>query len=83
MRVGQVRVKELRPGTTSLLRIWPREVMHAFRRATHELYEEPAAKEARFRCIYENWRAYRDEQYQWFRVAEHTYESFAFAAAAR
>ena len=74
---------EPRPGTTSLLRIWPREVMHAVRRATHELYEETAAKDARFRCIYENWRAYRDEQYQWFRVAEHTHESFASGAAAR
>ncbi len=64
------------------LRIWPREVMQAGWRAAHELYDETAAKDARFRRIYENWRAYRDEQYQWFRVAEHTYESFAFAAAA-
>ena len=35
------------------------------------------------RCIYENWRAYRDEQYQWFRVAKHTNESIASGAAAR
>ncbi len=48
----------------------------------HELYEDTAAKDARFRRIYEGWRAYRDEQYQWFRVAEHTYGSLAFAAAA-
>ena len=57
--------------------------MQAGWRAAHELYDEATAKDARFRRIYENWRAYRDEQYQWFRVAEHTYESSAFAAAAR
>ena len=57
--------------------------MQAGWRAAHELYDETAAKDARFRRIYENWRAYRDEQYQWFRVAEHTHESFASGAAAR
>ena len=57
--------------------------MQAGWRAAQELYDGTAAKDARFRRIHENWRAYRDEQYRWFRVAEHTYESFAFAAAAR
>ncbi len=57
--------------------------MQAGWRAAQELYDGTAAKDARFRRIHENWRAYRDEQYRWFRVAEHTYKSFAFAAAAR
>ena len=52
-------------------------------RAAHELYEETAARDARFRRIYESWRAYRDEQYQWFRVAENSYDNFAFPAAAQ
>ena len=57
--------------------------MQAGWRAAHELYDETAAKDARFRRLLETRRAYRDERYRWFRVAEHTYESFAFAAAAR
>lgn len=57
--------------------------MRAGWRAAQAPYDGTAAKDAQFRRIHENRRAYRDGQYRWFRVAEHTYESSAFAAAAR
>ena len=37
----------------------------------------------KFKKVWENYRTFRNEQYQWFRVAENAYESFAFAEAAR
>ncbi len=64
------------------LRVWPREVMQAAWRATHELYDETASQNPRFRRLWESYRRFRDEQYQWFRVAENTYENFAYPAAA-
>mgnify|MGYP002621826119 CR=1 FL=1 len=64
------------------LRVWPREVMQAAWRAAHELYEETGAQNPRFKRIWESYRSWRDDQYQWFRVAENSFENFAYAAAA-
>jgi TRAP-type mannitol/chloroaromatic compound transport system substrate-binding protein len=63
------------------LRPYPREVLAAAWKATHELYDEFAGKNAKFKKVYDHWKAFRDEQYLWFRVAELTYENFAFTAA--
>jgi TRAP-type mannitol/chloroaromatic compound transport system substrate-binding protein len=65
------------------LRAWPREVLQGAWRATNELYEEISAQNPRFRKMWTNYKAFRDEQFQWFRVAENAYENFAFAAAAQ
>ena len=62
------------------LRPYPREIMAAAWKATHELYDEISAKNAKFKKVYEPWKAFRDEQFLWFRVAELTYENFAFTA---
>jgi len=64
------------------LRAWPREILQASWRATHELYEDTAAQNPRFRKMWTSYKAFRDEQFQWFRVAENAYENFAFAASA-
>ena len=59
---------------------WPRDILQAAWKAAHELYDEIAAKNPHFKKIYEPWKAYRDEQFLWFRVAENTYANFAFTA---
>ena len=64
------------------LRFWPRDVMQAAWRAAHEVYEETGARNARFKKVWESYRPYRDEQYQWFRVSENSFDNFAFPAAA-
>jgi TRAP-type mannitol/chloroaromatic compound transport system substrate-binding protein len=63
------------------LRPYPREILAAAWKATHELYDEISAKNPKFKTVYEPWRKFRDDQYLWFRVAELTYENFAFSAA--
>jgi TRAP-type mannitol/chloroaromatic compound transport system substrate-binding protein len=65
------------------LRFWPREILQAAWREAHGLYEEMGSRNERFRRIWTAYRAYRDEQYQWFRVAENSYDNFAFPAAAQ
>jgi len=62
------------------LRPWPRPVMEAGWRATVEVMEENAARNPRFRRVLESYRRYRDEQFTWFRVAENSYDNFAFTA---
>jgi TRAP-type mannitol/chloroaromatic compound transport system substrate-binding protein len=64
------------------LRFWPREILQAAWRAAHEVYEDTASRNPRFKKIWESYRAFRDESYQWFRVVENSFDNFAFPAAA-
>jgi TRAP-type mannitol/chloroaromatic compound transport system substrate-binding protein len=63
------------------LRPFPREVMAAAWTESHKLYDELAAQNPVFKKVYDNWRPFRDQQFQWFRVAEQSYDTFAFTAA--
>ncbi len=58
------------------LRPFTREVLEACYKAAHEQYDEDAGKNANFKKVYEAWRAYRDEQLLWFRVAEAQFDNF-------
>ena len=60
------------------LRPYPREVLQACYKASFEAYEESAAKYPFFKKVYEHWKAFRDTEYQWFRVAESTFDSFVY-----
>jgi TRAP-type mannitol/chloroaromatic compound transport system substrate-binding protein len=59
---------------------WPRDVLEAAWKASHALYDEIAAKNAKFKKVYDSWRVYRDDQYTWFRVAELSFANFSFTA---
>ena len=65
------------------LRFWPRDIMQTAWKEAHALYEEMGAKNPRFGKIWTAYKAYRDEEYQWFRVAESSFDNFAFPAAAQ
>ena len=60
------------------LRPFPREVMQACYKAAFELYDETAAKNATFKKCFDHWRAFRDSQNQWFRVAESGFDNFGY-----
>jgi|SoiMethySBSTD1v2_1073268.scaffolds.fasta_scaffold13979_7 TRAP-type mannitol/chloroaromatic compound transport system substrate-binding protein len=65
-------------GAGTQLRPFPRPVLEAAEKAAYELYEELKGKSKHWASIYPKWKAFRDEQFLWFRVAEHTYDSYAF-----
>ena len=60
------------------LRPFPKSVLQAAEKAAFELYEELGAKSAHWKRIYPGWKKFRDEQFLWFRVAESTYDNYAF-----
>ncbi|MEW5890057.1 MAG: TRAP transporter substrate-binding protein [Pseudomonadota bacterium] len=62
------------------LRPFSREIMAAAYKTTFEIYEETAAKNPRFRKVYEHWKKFREDQNLWFRVAENAYDNFVFSA---
>ena len=57
------------------------DIMAACYKATQEVYEDIAAKNAKFKSIYTSWKAFRDEQVQWFGVAEARFDTFMGAAS--
>ncbi len=65
------------------LQPYSKEILQAAYKATFELYDELAATNPRFKKVYESWKPFRDEQFQWFRIAENYLESFSYAAAAQ
>ncbi|HKU98807.1 MAG TPA: TRAP transporter substrate-binding protein [Vineibacter sp.] len=60
----------------SKLSAFPVPVLEACMNAANELYAETAAKNAKFAKIYDSWKAYRNEQVLWFRVAEGGFDGF-------
>ena len=58
-------------------------VAEAARKAANEVYDETSAKNPDFKKIYEAVRAFRNEEYLWFQVAEYTFDNFMIRARAR
>jgi TRAP-type mannitol/chloroaromatic compound transport system substrate-binding protein len=71
-------LRKLVDGGTQL-RPFPQPVMQACEKAAFELYDELSAKSPHWRRIYPQWKKFRDEQYEWFRLAEYSFDSFAYA----
>ncbi len=63
------------------LRFWPRPVMEAAWRANEELNADLGRQNPRFGRIMESYNRFRNDQYQWFRVSENSFDNFAFTAA--
>jgi TRAP-type mannitol/chloroaromatic compound transport system substrate-binding protein len=61
------------------LRPFPKDVMVAANKAAFELYDEEAAKNPAFKKIYTEWKRFRDNEIQWFRVAEASYANFLYS----
>jgi TRAP-type mannitol/chloroaromatic compound transport system substrate-binding protein len=66
----------------TVLRPYTREIMEASYKAAFELYDELSAKNAKFKKIYEAWKPFRDDEYLWFRVSEHTFDTFVYGQSA-
>jgi TRAP-type mannitol/chloroaromatic compound transport system substrate-binding protein len=56
------------------------DIMAACYRASQEVYDAIAEKNAKFRKVYEPWKRFRDEQVQWFSIAESRYDNFMISA---
>ncbi|BAL23349.1 TRAP transporter substrate-binding protein [Azoarcus sp. KH32C] len=69
-------------GSGTQLRPFPNDVMAACYKAANELYEETAAKNPKFKKIYDAFKKFRDDQLQWFAVAENRFDNFMQAARA-
>ncbi len=58
------------------LRSFSKEIMDACWKAANVVMDEEAAKNAKFKKIYEPWKRFRNDQNQWFSVAEAPMQNF-------
>jgi TRAP-type mannitol/chloroaromatic compound transport system substrate-binding protein len=56
------------------------EIMAACYKAATEVYDEFAVKNPKFNKVYGPWKKFRNEQNQWFAVAENRFDNFMIAA---
>src|SRR5262249_39796320 len=68
-------LKRLLAGGTQL-RPFSQEIMEACYRAANEVYAETAAANPRFKKIYDNFVAFRNDSYLWWQVAEMSFDMF-------
>jgi len=56
------------------------DVLAACFKAANQGYDETSAKNAKFKKVYDSWKAFRNEQVQWFSIAENRFDNFMVAA---
>ena len=56
------------------------QVMAAFYKTSKDVFDEIATQNPKFKKVYEPWNRFREEQVQWFSIAEGRYDNFAAAA---
>ena len=65
------------------LRPFPRSVLEPCFNEAYKYYDELAAKDPKFKKIYDSLKAFRADQNLWFRVAENTFDNFNFSMSAQ
>ncbi len=63
-------------GAGAILKAFPPDVMEACWKAANEAYDELAAKNPKFKRIYDHFVAFRDDQYLWNQVVDLTMDSY-------
>lgn len=70
-------------GGGAQLRPFSQEILEASFKASNEVYEDLSGKNPDFKKVWDSMRAFRNEEYLWFQVAEYTYDNFMIRARAR
>src|SRR5947208_2591418 len=58
------------------LRPFSKEILDAAYKASYEFYDETAAKNPKWKAIYEPWKKFLDDEGQWFRVNEQQFDNY-------
>jgi TRAP-type mannitol/chloroaromatic compound transport system substrate-binding protein len=70
-------------GAGAQLRPFSQEILDAAYKATNEVYAEISAQNADFKKLIDSIRAFRNEEYLWFQVAEYAFDTYMIRARTR
>jgi TRAP-type mannitol/chloroaromatic compound transport system substrate-binding protein len=73
-------LKRLLAGGAELRGFTP-QIMDACYKAAQQVYAETSAKNAKFKKVYDPWKKFLDDEYEWFQVADVTYDNFMIRQA--
>jgi TRAP-type mannitol/chloroaromatic compound transport system substrate-binding protein len=59
---------------------YSKEIMQAAQKASFDLYEENANKNNTFKQVYEQWKQFREQLYQWNKINELSFSDFAIGS---
>lgn len=62
---------------------YSKEIMQAAQKATFDLYEENASKDATFKQVYEQWKVFREQIYKWNGINELSFANFAISSTVK
>lgn len=65
------------------LRGFSKEILEASYVEAQKIYAEESEKNPDFKKIYEHWKAFHNQEYQWFRVNEAAFQNFMFSQSAK
>jgi TRAP-type mannitol/chloroaromatic compound transport system substrate-binding protein len=65
------------------LRPFSQEIMDAGLKASNELYDEISAKNPDFKKMYDSLKAFRNEEYLWWQVAEYSFDNYMIRSRAK
>ena len=58
------------------LRPFSREILDAAYKASQEVYADFAAKNPKWKAVYEPWKDFMEDEHQWFRVNELQFDTY-------
>jgi TRAP-type mannitol/chloroaromatic compound transport system substrate-binding protein len=58
------------------VKVFSQPIMEACLKASNEVYAEISAENSEFKKIWDNMLAFRNQQYEWWQVAEYSYDNF-------
>lgn len=58
------------------LRSFSKEILEASYEVAQEIYKEESEKNPDFKMVYDHWKAFLNQEYQWFRINENIFQSF-------
>jgi TRAP-type mannitol/chloroaromatic compound transport system substrate-binding protein len=70
-------------GSGAQLRPYSQDIMDAAFKASNELYDGLSTSNADFKKVYDSYRAFRNEEYLWFQVAEFAFDNFMIRARSK
>jgi TRAP-type mannitol/chloroaromatic compound transport system substrate-binding protein len=72
-------IARLTAGGTQLVP-YSKEIMQAAQKASFDFYEESAGKNPTFKQVYEQWKQFRSQLYQWNKINELSFSDFTLGA---
>jgi TRAP-type mannitol/chloroaromatic compound transport system substrate-binding protein len=61
------------------LRPYPKDIMEAAEKAAFEIFDDTASKDADFKTVFTQWKAFREAVYTWNNINEFSFAGYVYS----